>query len=618
MANESVFSLRSYLEEVERICRSLTAMGRVEDESIVMMAIKNKLPKNIVLELLKKEKEARATWNVDELRKGLEEIVALREEAQRCVQTFSKNINYNQQRVGNNWNNNRSFNQKRANFKRENFDRVFTVQSGDYKARNNRKFEISCYFCHGAHHAERCEKVKAIYIRTKMLTEQNRCLLCLRKGHTVTNCVTRIECNICRGRHNKLICPNLYKKVINGKEFKKVEQVNQVETSENLLTIVEKPKEVALMQSNMVLSNSVINKKCNSVGLFDTGATINFITEEKVKELNLKKIGEKELGIIPFSHKEPIRIKSAKFLFEIILEDGSREEIIAYKIKKEIMPNIKCANLENGQIRTSEKVPDVLIGIKHFWKFFRSLVPLSDSLFKVDTSVGTIICGELEGELNGILSKKKNNKGVPILNIDSDEKLNNFWSLETIGVKDDPTTKDDQVAMDFFKKTIKRSPNGRYIVKWPWKEERENLPSNFSLAYRRFVGLIERLKKNPDLMLEYEKIIENDIKRGVLENADRNKGSIEHFLPHHPVITTKKVRIVYDASAKIRGGKSLNELLYRGPIIMPELAGMLIRFRLPEIAIWADIEKAFHCLELDPEDRERTLNIYDFQRSLSV
>uniref|UniRef100_A0A1I8BIN4 Integrase catalytic domain-containing protein n=1 Tax=Meloidogyne hapla TaxID=6305 RepID=A0A1I8BIN4_MELHA len=182
--------------------------------------------------------------------------------------------------------------------------------------------------------------------------------------------------------------------------------------------------------------------------------------------------------------------------------------------------------------------------------------------------------------------------------------MNNFWSLETIGVKDDPTSKDDQVAMDFFKQTIKRSPNGRYIVKWPWKENKENLPSNFSLAYRRFLGLMERLKKNPDLMLEYEKIIESDIKRGVLEDADRNKGSIEHFLPHHPVITTKKVRIVYDASAKIRGGKSLNELLYRGPIIMPELAGMLIRFRLPEIAIWADIEKAFHCLELDPEDRE--------------
>ena len=58
-ANESIYSLRSYLEEVERICRSLTAMGRVEDESIVIMAIKNKLPKNIVLELLKKEKEER-------------------------------------------------------------------------------------------------------------------------------------------------------------------------------------------------------------------------------------------------------------------------------------------------------------------------------------------------------------------------------------------------------------------------------------------------------------------------------------------------------------------------------------------------------------------------------
>ncbi|KAL7079287.1 hypothetical protein ACQ4LE_001128 [Meloidogyne hapla] len=604
MANESVYSLRSYLEEVERICRSLTAMGRVEDESIVMMAIKNKLPKNIVLELLKKEKENRVNWNVEELRKGLEEIVTLREEAQRCVQTFSKN-NHSQQRFGNNWsNNNRGFNQKRNNFKKENYERVFTVQSGDGRVRNAKKFEISCYFCHGAHHADKCEKVKAIYLRTKILSEQNRCLLCLRKGHAVSNCVNKFDCNICNGRHNKLICPKLYKNGKNEKEVKKFEQINQVETSENVLTIMEKPKEVVLMQSNMVLFNSNGNKRCNSVGLFDTGATINFITEEKVKELNLKKIGEKELGILPFSHKEPIKFNSAIFLVEILLNDGSKEEIIAYKVKREIMPNIKCANLENGKIRTLEKIPDILISIKHFWRFFRSLVPLSENLFQVETSVGKIICGELGSELNGILSIEENNI-MPILNINSEEeKMNNFWSLETIGVKDDPTSKDDQVAMDFFKQTIKRSPNGRYIVKWPWKENKENLPSNFSLAYRRFLGLMERLKKNPDLMLEYEKIIESDIKRGVLEDADRNKGSIEHFLPHHPVITTKKVRIVYDASAKIRGGKSLNELLYRGPIIMPELAGMLIRFRLPEIAIWADIEKAFHCLELDPEDRE--------------
>ncbi|KAF7639083.1 Integrase catalytic domain-containing protein [Meloidogyne graminicola] len=604
MANESVYSLRSYLEEVERICRSLMAMGRVEDESIVMMAIKNKLPKNIVLELLKKEKEQKLEWDVENLRKGLEEIVVLREEAQRCVQSFSRNI-ADQNKVRNNWNNinNRNFNSKR-NFRKENFERVFTVQSGAGRARNFKKHEISCYLCQGTHHAEKCEKIKPIYLRTKILSEQNRCFLCLKRGHAVANCMLKIDCNICKGRHNKIICPQLYRNEKREKECKKVEKINQIECSDNVLTIMEKTKEVILMQCNMTLINENNNTKSDSVGLFDSGATINFITDEKVKALKLKKVGENELGILPFSHKKPIHINSSRFIVEILLEDGSKEKIVVYKIKREMMPNIKCANLENGRIRTLEKVPDILISIRQFWKFFKGLVPLAENLFEVKTTVGTIICGELGNELN-VLSHKKNFVNFPILSISSkEEEMNNFWSLETLGVKDDPISKDDQVAMDFFQKTIKRAPSGRYIVKWPWKEEKDKLPSNFSLAYRRFLGLIERLKRNPELMKEYEKIIENDIKRGVLEDAIRNKGPIEYFLPHHPVITTKKVRIVYDASAKVKGGKSLNELLYRGPIIMPELAGMLIRFRIPEIAIWADIEKAFHCLELDQEDRE--------------
>ena len=83
VANESAVSLRSYLEDVERICRSLLAMNHLEDEAIVMMAIKNKLPKNIVLELLKMEKSENIVWKVENLRKGLAEIVSLREEAQR-------------------------------------------------------------------------------------------------------------------------------------------------------------------------------------------------------------------------------------------------------------------------------------------------------------------------------------------------------------------------------------------------------------------------------------------------------------------------------------------------------------------------------------------------------
>nr|CAD2169039.1 unnamed protein product [Meloidogyne enterolobii] len=112
MANESVGSLRAYLEEVERICRSLNAMGHLEDKEIVLMAIKNKLPRGVVLELLRMEKADKVEWNVEMLRKGLSELVELREEAQRCTQTLSSRMGLQR---GNNWNNQRNFNPGKFN-----------------------------------------------------------------------------------------------------------------------------------------------------------------------------------------------------------------------------------------------------------------------------------------------------------------------------------------------------------------------------------------------------------------------------------------------------------------------------------------------------------------------
>ena len=51
------------------------------------------------------------------------------------------------------------------------------------------------------------------------------------------------------------------------------------------------------------------------------------------------------------------------------------------------------------------------------------------------------------------------------------------------------------------------------------------------------------------------------------------------YLPHHPVITSNKqmtkVRIVYDALAKPNKNMlSLNKILYRGPVMLPELCGI--------------------------------------------
>ena len=101
-------------------------------------------------------------------------------------------------------------------------------------------------------------------------------------------------------------------------------------------------------------------------------------------------------------------------------------------------------------------------------------------------------------------------------------------------------------------------------------------------------------------------------------------GNLLHYMPHHAVIkhgnSTTKVRVVCDGSAKSKKGNlSLNEHLFRGPVLLEDLGGLLIRFRSHKIAIVADIEKAFLQIGLLPEDRDvtRILWVKDLEKGLS-
>lgn len=74
--------------------------------------------------------------------------------------------------------------------------------------------------------------------------------------------------------------------------------------------------------------------------------------------------------------------------------------------------------------------------------------------------------------------------------------------------------------------------------------------------------------------------------------------ALVHYIQHHAVIrlnnNTTKVRIVYDASAKMKkGNKSLKECMYWGPVILKDLWILLLRFPTDKIVVVADIEQAF-------------------------
>ena len=124
------------------------------------------------------------------------------------------------------------------------------------------------------------------------------------------------------------------------------------------------------------------------------------------------------------------------------------------------------------------------------------------------------------------------------------------------------------------------------------------------------------MKKSPEILKEYDAVIQDQLKRGIVERVVSTNdipGEV-HYLPHHPVIrqakTTTKVRVVYDASAKTGSNSSLNECLHAGPSLLESIPDILLRFRTHKVALVRDVEKAFLMVGITEADRDVLLFLW--------
>ena len=122
------------------------------------------------------------------------------------------------------------------------------------------------------------------------------------------------------------------------------------------------------------------------------------------------------------------------------------------------------------------------------------------------------------------------------------------------------------------------------------------LSDNYTNASRRLVTVIKKLKTQPEILEQYDQVITEQLESEVVEEVRQDQvlepGNV-HYPPHRGV-----VRLVYDASSKVFG-PSLNDCLHVGPSLNPFLLDILLRFRVHEVAVTVDIEKAFLNIEID-------------------
>ncbi|GFX04287.1 integrase catalytic domain-containing protein [Trichonephila clavipes] len=121
-----------------------------------------------------------------------------------------------------------------------------------------------------------------------------------------------------------------------------------------------------------------------------------------------------------------------------------------------------------------------------------------------------------------------------------------------------------------------------------------------------------RFKCDHELFCEYKDVIDDYVREGIVErtSCDSLLDSQGFYLPHHAVIrsdkTTSPIRIVFDGSAHKNEQSSLNQSLYTGPHLHPNILELLLCFRKSPVAFTADVKSAFLQIELDFRDRDFT------------
>ena len=110
------------------------------------------------------------------------------------------------------------------------------------------------------------------------------------------------------------------------------------------------------------------------------------------------------------------------------------------------------------------------------------------------------------------------------------------------------------------------------------------------------------------LLKQYNEIIQDQLEHGIIEEekseavvgnvtltpqGSSNESKFHHVSSH-----------VYDVSAEPRNQASWNEILYKGPFLNPELYKLLLQFHVYPVAITADIEKAYHEINIEEKGRD--------------
>lgn len=483
---------------------------------------------------------------------------------------------------------------------------------------------LSCFIFKKLSEKERYEKVKSLKL----------CIACLVRGHSYRFCKAR--CQKCDKKHNTLVHfeTSVSNKSDNRSDNKSDNRGDKKSDNKNDdkgvsgLSLTAAIREPSTKDGYVFLATALVNvldrngRKIKCRALLDNGSQLNLITEGLRKRLGISfKNSDIELSGIG-GNKTEVH-KRAKLV--ILSNQGEYSANLEAFVLPKITGNMPSRSVSITNWKVPENLSladpsfnqpaaiDMLIGAELYVNLLKEgSISFGEELPSLQNTVfGWIIIGKLSGEQENGGFCGVATLGEQCLN----RKLEQFWKIERIEDDEERETVAEGRIQKFFSETTKRGYDGKFIVKLPFIGNPESIGNTLEMARSRFGALERRLLKFPDMYAMYSDFLREYLDMGHMEpvELDKIKGPY-NFLPHHSVLrpesTTTKLRVVFDASAKGKNNVSLNDVLAVGPKIQQDLFDILVRFRMHQYAITADIEKMYRQVWLDTDDQNMQLIVW--------
>ena len=474
-----------------------------------------------------------------------------------------------------------------------------------------------CYFCKkSGHESGNCysAKKKSVQNRWEIVKDSKLCFNCLKPsnpGHNYRSC-RQPSCTAegCRMKHHRLLHSGT--------------KHNQSTSLSGCNIDLQKTNQVLLQTA---IANLVVGSQELAVHImFDTGSQRSYIRKDIVESFGLSGPTEvlsiSTLGGNTTKYSKMQRIKCSIKRLDSELK-GTCIEIKALAIHQTCAPlqpvhfdpsqyqHLDGLILADNYQRDAEQV-DILVGVDFYYSIIENSIERSmnnNGPIAIKSKLGWILRGQIESHKQERVATMTSTVEEDICNT-----LKSFWELESIGILNGNSLqiKEDEIdALKQFKEGL-YFDGERYEVSIPWRKDHSKLKNNYNQALKRLESVENRLKRNNAKAEEYSKAIAQYVKEGFDEEIRSNDNNIIseriRYLPHHAVYreekSTTKTRIVFDASAYEGDEPSLNDCILQGPALQPNLVSVLLRFRMHQVALVADVKKMFLQIKLADKDQD--------------